>query len=292
MLRRILFGFILGLLSINIILLVQKYLLHEEYPNIFGFSYALVISGSMEPTLQVYDLAFYRTKEYYTVGDIVIFKENQSLVTHRIIGQENDEFITKGDANPTADIAKLATEHIKGVLWFKFPVTFLFLGMFTLISLLLGSLVYAHLRSNFQGIGRVEVASFYLDGQYTDSFTIGLENLSAHSTNFLPFTIVNYTEETQSEVVLEYSIYIQTTNNLPLSFSLGAYSDPNYISNIRFTYDETTNCYIGTGGILPLTPTRHEYQLQIDFSDQSAKYSTEIDAISLKIIAKQKEGSP
>ena len=101
----------------------QRVINREQLPVIFGFSWAMVISGSMEPIFSAGDMLIFRECENYSIGDIVIFKLNGSLITHRIIGSENGLFITKGDANNIPDSEKLPPENICGKLTAVLPVT-------------------------------------------------------------------------------------------------------------------------------------------------------------------------
>jgi len=95
----------------------------ELQPNIFGFSSAVIISGSMEPTISVNDLVIYKVKDSYEVGDVVIFANfgGESLTTHRIVGVAEDGFITRGDANNTEDMFHVRSEKIYGAVWCVIP---------------------------------------------------------------------------------------------------------------------------------------------------------------------------
>ncbi|WP_368409245.1 signal peptidase I [Halomarina litorea] len=66
-----------------------------------------VYSGSMEPTIHQYDGYLLVPASDVDVGDIVTFwsPERNSYTTHRIVGQSEHGFITKGDANPSTDQA-------------------------------------------------------------------------------------------------------------------------------------------------------------------------------------------
>lgn len=74
-----------------------------EHPTLFGFSTAIVVSGSMSPALEVDDMVIIQRRDTYFGGDIITYKDNGSLVTHRIAEITNDGYITRGDANNTAD---------------------------------------------------------------------------------------------------------------------------------------------------------------------------------------------
>lgn len=89
-----------------------------EHPTIFGWSWAVVISGSMEDTIQVDDLVVIHRQESYRAGDIITFHSGNTVVTHRIIGEDATGFITKGDANNAPDIHPVQPAHVIGkVVW-------------------------------------------------------------------------------------------------------------------------------------------------------------------------------
>lgn len=81
----------------------SKYILKSDVPNVFGFSILKVISGSMEPTIQIGDYIVIKKSSNYKQSDIVTYKDkNNNLVTHRIV-QIEDYVITKGDNNNIED---------------------------------------------------------------------------------------------------------------------------------------------------------------------------------------------
>ena len=83
--------------------------------KIYGFSVAVVGSGSMAPELQVGDIIIMKEFESYDINDIVTFNSNNEyLVTHRIIERNGDNFVTKGDSNNTKDADTVAKENIEG----------------------------------------------------------------------------------------------------------------------------------------------------------------------------------
>lgn len=62
-----------------------------------------VQTGSMEDNIHVGDYVLIYKKDNYNVGDVVTYQKDDYFITHRIIRRENNEFITKGDANNTED---------------------------------------------------------------------------------------------------------------------------------------------------------------------------------------------
>lgn len=98
----------------NVYTIVARHIGGQQQPDVFGWSTAVVISGSMSGSIEVNDMVIIHEQKSYAVGDVVTFKSGKSLVTHRIIGEEEGGFITKGDVNNTRDIDTLSPERIVG----------------------------------------------------------------------------------------------------------------------------------------------------------------------------------
>lgn len=62
-----------------------------------------VVTGSMEDHIHVGDYILIYKKNNYQVGDVVTYRDKDSMITHRIIREENGSFVTKGDANNVED---------------------------------------------------------------------------------------------------------------------------------------------------------------------------------------------
>jgi len=94
----------------------------QEHPRFLGFSSSVVISGSMSDTIEVNDLVICSQKKDYKVGDIITFiSKSGSLVTHRIVGETQEGFITRGDANNTNDRDTVAQDCIMGKVILTVP---------------------------------------------------------------------------------------------------------------------------------------------------------------------------
>lgn len=92
----------------------------DELPMPMGVGMSIVLSGSMEPTLQVNDLVIVHRQDSYRTGDIVVFQTGSALVVHRIVSMDGDTVVTKGDANDGAD-PPIATDAIKGRVAARIP---------------------------------------------------------------------------------------------------------------------------------------------------------------------------
>ena len=112
---------ILGLvLGINLYLANARSVVGNQMPMPFGTGAAVVMSGSMEPTLSKGDLIFVRKAEELHTGDIVVYQSDNILVVHRIITLYGDTVVTQGDANNAAD-DPINVSQVKGVVRFHIP---------------------------------------------------------------------------------------------------------------------------------------------------------------------------
>lgn len=86
----------------------------QKLPTVFGFSQAVVLSGSMEPTFSVGDLLIIHKEDAYQCGEVITFSDGAYMTTHRIVEETADGFITRGDYNNTPDGEPVKPEQIKG----------------------------------------------------------------------------------------------------------------------------------------------------------------------------------
>ena len=112
-LRIVALTFVAAFLGCNIYLWNAQSLTGNTLPMPFGRGVAIVLSGSMEPTLSVDDLIFVKAQDSYQVGDVVVFQSGSSVVVHRIIEINGDSVVTQGDANNAAD-EEMPLSRIKG----------------------------------------------------------------------------------------------------------------------------------------------------------------------------------
>ncbi len=108
------------IILINVTMIAKSYIEPDHMPSVFGISPVVVMSGSMSPTFEVESLIFIQDVDPETLvkGDIITFLEKgTTAVTHRIddiyVEDGVKKFITKGDANNTADDA-ITADQIEG----------------------------------------------------------------------------------------------------------------------------------------------------------------------------------
>ncbi len=114
----VLLTIILLALAILIYNYVQITVLKKDYTNIFGYTAFQVVSGSMEETIKVGDIIIAKLKYNQPLkhGDIIVFKQDENIITHRIIEMGDGKIITKGDANNTTDNPITRSEVIGKVI--------------------------------------------------------------------------------------------------------------------------------------------------------------------------------
>ena len=104
-------GYILNILIILVTIIiilaiyyfVQIKIANKPYAIIFGYTFFEVATGSMEPTIDVGDVIIVKITNEVNENDIIVCNKDNAFITHRLIKIEEDNFITKGDANNTED---------------------------------------------------------------------------------------------------------------------------------------------------------------------------------------------
>ena len=86
-------------------------------------SYVTTRGISMQPRFHSGDLAVVRAADRYEVGDIVAYNSAtlHTVVLHRIVAQEGDRFVFKGDNNSWLDPDKPTQADLIGKLWVQVP---------------------------------------------------------------------------------------------------------------------------------------------------------------------------
>ena len=104
---KIISNIVIVILSIVLLLaiynLINIRILKKDYTNLFGYTYFDIITGSMVDTINIDDYVFVKITKDVKENDIISFKYDGDIVTHRIIEINDKEIITKGDANNTID---------------------------------------------------------------------------------------------------------------------------------------------------------------------------------------------
>jgi len=122
----VLIAVLLPIMAINLTLIVKSYVHKDKVPTVFGVAPLIVMSGSMDPTIQVNDLVFTKEVKFDSlkVGDIIAFQSlgAPTVVTHRIYAIRDDgSLTTKGDWNNTPDKDPVWPGQLVGLYFHRFP---------------------------------------------------------------------------------------------------------------------------------------------------------------------------
>lgn len=109
------------LLLSNLYRLAAREIFKVKDPTVFGYSSAVVLTGSMSGTVNPDDLIITHKQSEYKVGDIVTYRTGGTPVTHRIISENENGYRTKGDANNTDDGTDIAVENVVGKVVLVIP---------------------------------------------------------------------------------------------------------------------------------------------------------------------------
>ena len=116
---------LLPVLFVNAVILINSWVHPNEIPSFFGWKPFIVLSGSMESEIYSGDIVVVKEvdKENLKVNDVIAFKNDDIVITHRIVEivKENGttKYITKGDNNNTQDKDYVLPENVEGLYQFK-----------------------------------------------------------------------------------------------------------------------------------------------------------------------------
>ena len=127
-------------MSLAIYNFISVKIFNKDYPNLFGYTFFEIVSGSMSPTIEKGDMILVKLDSEYNVGDIVSYKDNDSIITHRIVEKNDSYYVTKGDANNTLD-NPIKEEQIIGKTVKVFTQAFIIAKVFTTPKVMLMCLI-------------------------------------------------------------------------------------------------------------------------------------------------------
>ena len=116
----IIYIILIPILIYNTILIAKAIINPYETPDFLGIKTYVIISGSMQPKLQIGDIVIVKNVEQRELekGDIISFREGQNVVTHRIVdvlkNEDTIRYKTKGDNNNSEDEGLVEYTSIEG----------------------------------------------------------------------------------------------------------------------------------------------------------------------------------
>lgn len=144
---------VVGILFANIYNFILIKVLHKDAGTINGYAFLEVISGSMEPTINVGDLVVINMNDKdIKENDIITFvNPDTTLITHRVNEKKDDGFVTKGDANNAVDEEIVIKDNIAGKYVFRIPYLGIIINAFqkplTLVLILIMGIIICILKS-------------------------------------------------------------------------------------------------------------------------------------------------
>ena len=124
------------LILVNLVLLFSKFVLKKEYPDILGYSYFEVLTGSMRNEINISDIVIVKSQANYQVGDIITYKSKNYVVTHRVVKVEENILVTKGDANNISD-EPIYKNQVIGKVVHKIEKAGIYIKVFTDIKVII-----------------------------------------------------------------------------------------------------------------------------------------------------------
>lgn len=113
------------ILFVSLVILINSYTNPDEVPSFFGWKPFIVLSGSMETEIYSGDVAVVKEVDLKEINknDIIAFKEDDIVITHRVIDIINEngtiKYKTKGDNNNVEDNGYVLAEQVEGIYQFK-----------------------------------------------------------------------------------------------------------------------------------------------------------------------------
>lgn len=88
-------------------------------PNLFGYQFKTVLSGSMEPEIQTGSIISIKQggdPTRFEKDDVITFRSDDILITHRIIEvqESGQQYITQGDNNNGPDLEPVPADNVVG----------------------------------------------------------------------------------------------------------------------------------------------------------------------------------
>ena len=124
--------------GILILLSVILTCLPVTVPKLLGYEIYHVVSGSMEPAISVGSVVYAKriNPQEIEAGDVIVFyggHDSSAVITHRAVEnhKEEQELLTKGDANAGNDMLPIAYNNVIGRVGLSVPILGILLPLVT-----------------------------------------------------------------------------------------------------------------------------------------------------------------
>ena len=128
---KIFFSVITIVLLLLVVMVVYNFfqisVLNKKYSNLFGYTFFEVTTGSMSNTIEINDVVIVKITKDIKKDDIITYINDDVIITHRVVEQNDEQIITKGDANNDLDkpiqrdmvLGKVVKTIPRLGIWFK-----------------------------------------------------------------------------------------------------------------------------------------------------------------------------
>ena len=152
-----------------------------------------------------------------------------------------------------------------------------------IVVLLISTVTLSRYLTTVSGSGSADVASMVLNGT---EVAIDVSGICPGDSRTLLFSVSNDESGDISDVIQSYTITLETTDNIPLTFSLSSGDAAGTDHALTPALTSENNIHVWTGGALPhTTGTVHNYTLTVAWpsGESDPKYAKEVDAVRLTV---------
>lgn len=118
------------IIIIGIYYIIQIKVLNRDFADMFGYTFFEVATGSMANTIEIGDVVIVKLTKEVNENDIIVYKDEDNFVTHRLILKDGEKLIAKGDANNSED-KPIKQEQILGQVIYTIPKIGIWRKVFT-----------------------------------------------------------------------------------------------------------------------------------------------------------------
>lgn len=191
--------------------------LKKDFANIFGYTFFEVVSGSMSPSIEKWDLIVVKVGDDFEKGDVISYKRDGVFITHRIVEKGDNYYITKGDAN-NSDDNPVNKEDVAGKVVKVFSGIGVWLKVFSTPKVLLSitiSLIMIYLCVSYFKKHKDDTKPSIKEGDIVkikDNKRLRLEIIIFFAlllilSFLLPYTLSRFRSEARSDATIDIAFY-------------------------------------------------------------------------------------
>lgn len=143
------------LIILGVYYVYQIKIAKNDYANLFGYTFFEVATGSMSGTIEIGDVVIVKITKDVNENDIIVYKDGDNFITHRLVEKNENGMIAKGDANNSQDkpiveeqvLGRVICNIPKVGIWRKVFLTPEVIIFIIILLLLLGVIVHLSSRT-------------------------------------------------------------------------------------------------------------------------------------------------